>query len=166
MRASRSPSKSKKASPTVTAVSLQLGPVSEDDAAGDVGDAGVHDRSCHQRKIVLGGVIRGARSLAELQPAVAVVAEGDLGPPHVEVGVGLRDELRHVIGVVRAGADLDGGAERGLAERRVGVEAEAGARGVVVDDEDVGGDAVVHHVERRVHLSGERQRPAALVHSR
>ena len=144
-------------------MSLQLGAVGEEDAAGDVGDAGVHDRPGDQRQVVFGGVVGGARALAELQPAVAVVAEGHLGAAHVEVGVGLRVELGDVVGVVRAGADLDGGAERGLAERRVGVEAEAGARGVVVDDEDVGGDAVVDHVEGRVDLAGERQRAAALV---
>jgi len=98
-----------------------------------------------------------------LEAAVAVVAEGDLGTADVEVGVGLRGELRNVVGVVRAGADLEGCADRGLAERRVGVEAEAGAGGVVVDDEDVGRDAVVDDVEGRVDLTGEGQRAAGAV---
>ena len=68
--------------------SVRFGPVGEDDATGDVGDAGVHDRSGHQREVVLGGVVRGARALAELQPAVAVVAEGHLARRTLNVGVG------------------------------------------------------------------------------
>ncbi|HVL20391.1 MAG TPA: hypothetical protein VM422_05320, partial [Amaricoccus sp.] len=70
---------------------------------------------------------------AELRAAVAVVAEADLGAADVEVGLGLRGVLRDVGGVVRAGPDLQGGGDRGLAQRRVGVETEAGAGGVVVE---------------------------------
>ena len=91
-------------------------------------------------------------TLAELQPAVAVVAEGQLGAAHVEVGVGLRVQLIHVVRVVRASADLDRRPQRRLTQRCVGIEAEAGTRGVVVDDEDAGVDAVVDDVERRVDL--------------
>ncbi len=103
---------------------------------------------------------------AELQPAVAIVAERHFGAAHVEVGVGLRVELVDVVGVVRARADLECGAEGGLAERCVGVEAEAGTGRVVVDDENVGRDPVVDDVEGRIDLRGEGERPAAPVDPR
>ena len=127
--------------------------VGEEDAAGDVGDAGIHDRAGDQRQVVLGGVVGGARPLAELEPTVAVVAEGHFGAADVEVGVGLRVELGDVVGVVGAGTDLEGCPEPGRAERRIGVEAEARARRVIVDDEDVSGNAVVDDVEGRVDLA-------------
>ena len=137
--------------------------VGEEDAAGDVGDACVHDRPGHKRQVVFGGIVRRARSLADLKAAVGVVAERDLRLSHVERGVDVRRQLRHAVGVVRAHPDLDRRPERGLTERGVRVEAEARARGVVVDDEDIRRDAVVDDVEGRVELAGEGQRAATAI---